>query len=104
MRYLFSIISVLFLAGCECWLEYPLYVKDNTTGAPIVNAHVVCSRDCNEYTDSTGFCLAGYANEGGVGGCPKMSITISKGGYKTYIIEGATHSPEDTTVIYLEKE
>lgn len=106
MKYAYTLLfcmSVCFYSSCECWADYPLYVKDKETNEPIKDARVKCSRDCDGYTDNIGFYRAGYANEGGVGGCPDLSITISKEGYKTYFVDKAVID-KDTTTIYLERE
>lgn len=104
MRYIFSIIALCFFAGCECWADYPAYVKDKETNEPISDAKIDSSHDGDGLTDSSGFFEAGYSNVGGVGGCPDLSITISKEGYKTHFIQNANHVRGDTAIIYLEKE
>ena len=106
MTRLRHIAALVFLAslfcGCDCVQIARARVLDATTKQPVDSVKVYKkSRTAqNTFTNDKGdFEL--HSISGGLGGCPPMTVVLTKAGYKTIT---ADVSSDSSAIIYIDKE
>lgn len=94
-------LFAISLYSCDCVQIAKAKVLDATTKQPIDSVKIFkkSRTEQNTLTNTNGtFKL--HSISGGLGGCPPMTIVLSKKGYQTKIVDVASDS---STIIYLDK-
>lgn len=93
---------VVFTYGCDCIQIARAKVLDAITKQPIdsVKVYKKSRTEQNTLTNDKGdFEL--HSISGGLGGCPPMTVVLTKAGYQTKTVDVNSDS---STIIYLDKE